>query len=58
MAGRTVVFSVMTKQGYIFNQLAGGKPSKATRFFCAFMTISYLLTTWLTARQISRKRTL
>jgi len=50
---KTAVFPVMTHRGYIFVQVAGGKSSKVTRFSYTFMTISCLLSTYLTARQIS-----
>jgi len=58
LAGKTAVLPVMTKRGYLFVQLGGDKSSKAARYFYTFMTISYLLSTCLTARQISGKRTL
>ena len=53
-AGKTAVLPVMTKRFYIFVQMEEGKSPKVAQYFCTSMTISYLLTTCRTARQIYR----
>jgi len=57
LAAKTAVLPVMTKRGYIFVQVGGGKSPKVARYFYTSMTISYLLTC-LAARKIYRIRTL
>jgi len=58
LTGKTAALPVMARRSYIFVRLGGGKSPKVARYFYAFMTISYLLTTFLTVRQIYRISTL